>query len=66
MAFSKSSLSQLENEIEVCGILSQDNAMLAEARWEKVLDDPSLRRLLRDGHRTEATTALLEQLEENV
>jgi len=43
-----------------------DNTILAEVLWEKILDDPSLRRLLRDGHRTEATAALLEQLEEDV
>ena len=43
-----------------------DNKTASEASWEKILDDPSLRRLLRDGHRTEGTTALLEQLEENV
>ena len=43
-----------------------DKTIVAEARWEKVLDDPSLRRLLRDGHRTEATTSLLEQLEEDM
>lgn len=66
MPFSKSFLSQPENEIEVRSTLPQDNAMLAEARWEKVLADPSLRRLLRDGHRTEATTSLLEQLEEDM
>ena len=43
-----------------------DNKTATEALWEKVLDDPSLRRLLRDGHRTEATTSLFEQLEEDV
>ena len=43
-----------------------DNTTVAETSWEKVLDDPSLRRLLRDGHRTEATTSLLEQLEEDM
>jgi hypothetical protein len=46
--------------------IGPDNTILAELRWEKVLDDPSLRRLLRDGHRTEATTTLLEQLEEDM
>ncbi len=43
-----------------------DKTIVAEACWEKVLDDPSLRRLLRDGHSTEATTFLLSQLEEVV
>jgi hypothetical protein len=46
--------------------LPQDNVMTAEAHWEKILDALSLRRLLRDGHRTEATTSLLKQLEEDV
>ena len=46
--------------------IGPDNTILAESRWEKVLDEPSLRRLLRDGHRTESTTTLLEQLEEDM
>jgi hypothetical protein len=66
MSFSKSSFSQSKYETEARGPLSRDNMTLTEARWEKVLDDPSLRRLLRDGHRTEATTSLLSQLEEDV
>ena len=51
---------------EVSAEVVPDNTTVAESRWEKVLDDPSLRRLLRDGHRTEATTTLLSQLEEDV
>ena len=66
MSFSKSALSQPENEIEGRSTLSRDNAMTSESPWEKILDDPSLRRLLRDGHRTEATTSLLSQLEEDM
>jgi hypothetical protein len=66
MSFSKSSLSQSKSESTVRSTLPQDNAMFAEVRWKKVLDDPSLRRLLRYGHRTETTTSLLKQLEEDV
>jgi hypothetical protein len=43
-----------------------NNKTASEALWEKALDEPSLRRLLRDGHRTEATTSLLSQLEEDM
>ena len=66
MSFSKSFPSQSESVTKVRNTLPQDNAMTSEARWKKVLDDPSLRRLLRDGHRTEATTSLLSQLEEDM
>ncbi len=34
-----------------------------EQLWWTVLDDPSFRRLLRDGHRADATAYLLTQLE---
>lgn len=66
MSFSKSSLSQSQSAGGVHNTLPQDHMIIAEAHWEKVLDEPSLRRLLRDGHRTEATTSLLSQLEEDV
>jgi len=34
-------------------------------RWQTILDDPSFRRLLRDGHQADTTTLLLAQLEGN-
>lgn len=40
-----------------------DNAMVNE-RWHTILDDPSFRRLLRDGHRADTTASLLAQLED--
>ena len=66
MACSSSSLSQREGTTDGRTSILQEDALATEARWEKVLADPSLRRLLRDGHRTEATTSLLKQLEEDV
>ena len=46
--------------------LLQEDALVTEEQWEKVLDDPILRRLLREGHRTGTRTDFLTQLEEDV
>jgi len=67
MAFPSPALSQCEGTSEGRTPLRQENALATERRWEKVLDDPSLRRLLREGHRTGGVrTDLLTQLEEDV
>jgi hypothetical protein len=71
MAFSSPALSQREGSTEVCTPLQQENVLkenvlTTERRWEKLLDDPILRRLLREGHRTSVHTDLLTQLEEDV
>ena len=66
MAFSSPALSQCEGSTEGCIPLRQENVLTTEQRWEKLLDDPILRRLLRDGHRTSVHTDLLTQLEEDV
>ena len=46
--------------------LLQEDALATEEQWEKVLDDPILRRLLREGHHKSTRTDLLTQLEEDV
>jgi hypothetical protein len=66
MACSSRALSQREGTTDGCTPLLQEDALATEARWEKVLDDPILRRLLREGHRTGTRTDLLTQLEEDV
>jgi len=66
MTRSSRALSQHEGMIENRTPLLQEDALVTEARWEKVLDDPILRRLLREGHRTGTRTDLLTQLEEDV
>ena len=66
MAFSLPALSQREGSTEVCTPLQQENVLTTERQWEKVLDDPILRRLLREGHHTSVHTDLLTQLEEDV
>jgi hypothetical protein len=64
MAFSSPTLPKLEGTSEERTPLRQENTLATERRWEKVLDDPSLRRLLREGHRTGLHANLLTQLEE--
>jgi hypothetical protein len=66
MAFSSPALSPREGSTEGCTPLRQEKVLTTERRWEKVLDDPILRRLLREGHRTSVHTDLLTQLEEDV
>ena len=56
----------VSRNLVVSAEVGPDNTAIPKSCWEKVLDDPSLRRLLRDGHRPEATATLLEQLEEDV
>lgn len=66
MASSSPALSQREGTSEGRTLLRQENTLATERRWEKVLDDPSLRRLLREGHRIGVHMDLLTQLEEDV
>jgi hypothetical protein len=66
MACSSSALSQREGTTDSRTPLLQEDALAVEARWEKVLDDPILRRLLREGHQTGTRTDFLTQLEEDV
>ena len=66
MAVSSPALSPREDSTEVCTLLRHENVLTTERRWEKLLDDPILRRLLREGHRTSVHTDLFTQLEEDV
>jgi len=63
MSFTQSSIDSDENTAGVRTTLRETQEKPSEQRSRTVLDDPSLRRLLRDGHRTDATASLLTQLE---
>jgi hypothetical protein len=65
MALSSPTLSQREDTTDAYTPRRHENAFTTERRWEKLLDDPILRRLLREGHRTSGHTDLLTQLEED-
>ena len=65
MTRASSALSQREGTTDNRSPLLQKDALVTEEQWEKVLDDPILRRLLREGHHTGTRTDLLTQLEEN-
>jgi hypothetical protein len=66
MAGSSSDFSQHEGTTDGRTPLLPEDTLATEAQWEKVLDDPILRRLLREGHHTSTRTDLLTQLEEDV
>jgi hypothetical protein len=66
MACSSSALPQHEGTTDGCTPLLPEDTLATEAQWEKVLDDPILRRLLRESHHTSTRTELLTQLEEDV
>ena len=65
MSFTHSSIKSDNVTVEVPAVLSEKPGHLSDERWQTVLDDPSFRRLLRDGHQADTTTALLAQLEDN-
>lgn len=66
MTCSTPTLSQREDTPEGRPSPHHENDLTTESQWEEVLDDPSLRRLLREGHHTGGAHAdLLTQWEEN-
>lgn len=66
MTRSSTALSQREGMIDNRSPLLPKDALATEEQWEKVLDDPILRRLLREGHHTGTRTDFLTQLEEDI
>src|SRR5258708_3945597 len=63
MSFTQSPIDLDENTNGARTTLRETQETPSEQRPRTVLDDPSLRRLLRDGHCADATAFLLTQLE---
>lgn len=64
MYFTKNYILLSEVAAEAHRTSRQEQRTAAGERWQKVLEDQTFRRLIRDGHQAAATTYLLEQLED--
>ena len=64
MHFTKSYSVLSEVAVEARSTLQQKQRTVGGERWQRILEDPTFRRLIRDGHQATATTSLLEQIED--